>query len=57
VLKIGSQVQIFLSSGYFDVETEQGLEPDAVQGFLRKPYLIKDLVLAIERARSQGTSA
>jgi PAS domain S-box-containing protein len=57
VRQTGSQVPIVLSSGYFDVETEQGLEPDAVQGFLRKPYLIKDLVLAIERARSQGTSA
>jgi CheY-like chemotaxis protein len=57
VRQSGSQVPIVLSSGYFDVEAEQGLEPHAVQGFLRKPYLVKDLILAIERARSPGTNA
>ncbi len=46
----GSRVPIVLASGYLKESAERGLGSAAVQGFLRKPYRIVDLVDAIERA-------
>ncbi|HVY31370.1 MAG TPA: ATP-binding protein [Polyangiaceae bacterium] len=53
----GCRVPIVLSSGYFDAEAERELEPHSIQAFLRKPYLISDLLAALERARAQGRPA
>ena len=46
----GSRVPIVLASGHLKTVVEQELERDVVQGFLRKPFRIVDLVDAIERA-------
>jgi CheY-like chemotaxis protein len=46
----GSRVPIVLASGHLKAVVERELERDVVQGFLRKPYRIVDLVDAIERA-------
>jgi CheY-like chemotaxis protein len=46
----GSNVPIVLASGQLKPAVEDELERDVVQGFLRKPYRIADLVDAIERA-------
>ncbi len=46
----GSRVPIVLASGHLKPVVEQELARDVVQGFLRKPYRIADLVDALERA-------
>jgi two-component system, cell cycle sensor histidine kinase and response regulator CckA len=46
----GSRVPIVLASGHLRAVVERELELEHVQGFLRKPYRIVDLVDAIERA-------
>jgi CheY-like chemotaxis protein len=46
----GSHVPIVLASGHHRPVVERELELDVVQGFLRKPYRIVDLVEAIEGA-------
>ncbi len=49
-------VPIILSSGYLDAESEHELQQHAIQGFLRKPYRLEDLVSVIERARGTKIS-
>ena len=51
IREAGSRVPIVLSSGYLDASSERDLDPASFQAFLRKPYRIEDLMLAIERAR------
>jgi two-component system cell cycle sensor histidine kinase/response regulator CckA len=48
----GSTVPIVLSSGYLDGRVQKGLEPNAVEQFLMKPFSIEELVEAIHRARA-----
>ncbi len=52
----GSRVPIVLASGYFKESTERGLGSADVQGFLRKPYRISELIEAIERAFEDGNT-
>jgi CheY-like chemotaxis protein len=47
----GSTVPIVLSSGYLDGRVQKGLEPNAIEQFLMKPFSIEELVEAIHRAR------
>jgi PAS domain S-box-containing protein len=49
----GSRVPIVLSSGYLEPTVERGLDRNAVQGFLLKPFGIAELIDALERARAQ----
>ena len=43
-------VPIVLSSGYLDEDSERELQQHAIQGFLRKPYRLEELVSEIDRA-------
>ncbi len=47
----GSNVPVVLTSGYLDEAMQERLEPGSFQAFLRKPYVIRELVEAIEGAR------
>ncbi|HKP56201.1 MAG TPA: PAS domain S-box protein [Polyangiales bacterium] len=50
----GSRLPIVLCSGNLDYAEERGLEPDSIQGSLRKPFSTEELIEAIELARVRG---
>jgi len=50
----GSRAAIVLSSGYQATAAAERLDPGAYQVFLPKPYGLKELLAAVEQARSQS---
>lgn len=50
IRETGSDVPVVLASGYFDAAVERRLATTSFQAFLAKPYLVSELVSAIERA-------
>ncbi len=53
IRETGLRVPIVLTSGYAAAETYRKLAHGSVQGFLPKPYLVAELLTAIEHARAQ----
>lgn len=52
----GAVVPILLASGYVDAATERRLRPGSFQGFLRKPFGVRELLRAVESARRTSVS-
>ncbi len=52
VRKRGYDLPIVMTSGYFTADIEQRLDPAAFQAVLSKPYVVSELMEAIERARA-----